>query len=86
MICSHISYICCRKSLGQLQFHLNDSSSFSQEIRHSTDIATARVSFCNKYKQTQHIFHVDFMLMQPNSHSYKFKDLYVHKFKDNRYL
>ena len=36
------------------------SSSFSQEIRHSTDIASIGVSFCNKYKKTKHIFHVRF--------------------------
>ena len=57
------TYICCRKSLGQLQYHniIWISSSFTQGIRHSTDIATIRVSFCNKYMyKTQHIFHVRF--------------------------
>ena len=46
--CVLFTYICCRKALGQLQYHFM-SSSFSQKIRHSIDIATVRMSFCNKY-------------------------------------
>ena len=44
----HMS-LCCRKSLGQLQFHMNVFQFFTR-IRHSTDIATVWMSFCNKYK------------------------------------
>ena len=53
-------YICCRKALKQLQYHLNVFS-FSQKIRHSNDIATVWgcLSATNICKP-QHIFHVQF--------------------------
>ena len=35
-------------------------SSYSQIIRHSNDIASVSVSVCNKYMQTQHVFHLRF--------------------------
>ena len=36
------------------------SSRFSQKIRHWNVIATVRVSFCNKFMKTQHVFHLWF--------------------------
>ena len=41
------TYICSRKTLGQLQYNLNVFQFFTKN-RHSNDIATIQVSFCNK--------------------------------------
>ena len=41
------TYICRRKALGQLQYHLNDFQ-FFQKIMISNDISTVLVSFCKK--------------------------------------
>ena len=53
------TYICCRKALGQLQYHFIILQ-FSQKNRYSNDIAIIRVSFYNKYMYKQHVFRMRF--------------------------
>ena len=60
------------------------SSSFSQKIRHSNDIATVQVSFCNKYICTNNKNNNDFIYREsPVGLSGDFKkdeilDLFIH--------
>ena len=54
MFCSHI-FVAERHSDSCNIIWM--SSSVSQKIRHSNDIATVVVYFCNKYMWTQHVFY-----------------------------
>ena len=82
-----LTYICYRKALGQLQYHLNVFQIFALDIQLmlqlSRCLSVTNISKHNMFCEI--LFLCNTTLILPRL-VYKFKDSYVHKFKEYLYL